>query len=49
MHCRARGGMDCFVASVQNCFAILSRAPRNDGGGNYQLSALIFSAAFGAK
>jgi len=23
--------MDCFVASAQNCFAILSRAPRNDG------------------
>ena len=22
--------LDCFVASVQNCFAILSRAPRND-------------------
>ena len=25
------GGLDCFVASAQNCFAILSRAPRNDG------------------
>jgi|SRR5579871_545008 len=24
--------LDCFVASAQNCFAILSRAPRNDGG-----------------
>src|SRR5688500_11518747 len=23
--------MDCFVAPAQNCFAILSRAPRNDG------------------
>ena len=23
--------LDCFVASAQNCFAILSRAPRNDG------------------
>ncbi|RXG92983.1 hypothetical protein EAS62_19995 [Bradyrhizobium zhanjiangense] len=25
------GSLDCFVASAQNCFAILSRAPRNDG------------------
>jgi hypothetical protein len=25
--------MDCFVASAQNCFAILSRVPRNDGDG----------------
>ncbi len=24
--------LDCLVASAQNCFAILSRAPRNDGG-----------------
>jgi hypothetical protein len=23
-------GLDCFVASAQNCYAILSRAPRND-------------------
>ncbi|TYL89377.1 hypothetical protein FXB40_36380 [Bradyrhizobium rifense] len=23
--------LDCFVAPAQNCFAILSRAPRNDG------------------
>jgi hypothetical protein len=37
-----KGKMDCFVASAQNCFAILSRAPLrkrfafvagNDGGG----------------
>ncbi|QOZ42122.1 hypothetical protein XH89_00560 [Bradyrhizobium sp. CCBAU 53340] len=24
------GILDCFVASAQNCYAILSRAPRND-------------------
>src|SRR6266567_3464618 len=24
--------LDCFVAPAQNCCAILSRAPRNDGG-----------------
>jgi len=24
--------LDCFVASAQNCFAILSRLPRNDAG-----------------
>ncbi|PSO18987.1 hypothetical protein C7G42_11720 [Bradyrhizobium sp. MOS003] len=24
------GILDCFVASAQNCSAILSRAPRND-------------------
>jgi len=29
--CCVCGRMDCFVASAQNCFAILSRAPRADG------------------
>src|SRR6516164_3143627 len=28
--CRRGGILDCFVASAQNCPAILSRAPRND-------------------
>jgi hypothetical protein len=31
IHASACGAMDCFVASAQNCSAILSRAPRNDG------------------
>ena len=30
IHPSACGTMDCFVAPAQNCFAILSRAPRND-------------------
>jgi hypothetical protein len=27
---RVSGTLDCFVASAQNCFAILPRASRND-------------------
>jgi hypothetical protein len=30
IHRTASGEMDRFVASAQNCFAILSLAPRND-------------------
>jgi hypothetical protein len=35
--------LDCFVASAQNCFAILSRAPRNDGASGIGIAPQLAS------
>jgi hypothetical protein len=40
------GILDCFVAPAQNCFAILSQAPRNDAVSQAHLPAALVAPGF---